>query len=94
LKPERRVSPLVQEKYRGEKACGMRQRIIIIIIIIIYETSVKTSLELNLHIWAKYTNVILFIIRPVTEQDRAGGLRAVSCVWNIQSWLQLFLHSK
>jgi len=37
LKPEQWGSPLVQEKYREEKACDMRQsyRIIIIIIIII-----------------------------------------------------------
>jgi len=37
LKPERWGSPLVQEKYREEKACDKRQpyRIIIIIIIII-----------------------------------------------------------
>jgi uncharacterized protein YxeA len=37
LKPERWGSPLVQEKYRGEKACDKRhpyRRIIIIIIII------------------------------------------------------------
>jgi len=37
LKPERWGSPLVQEKYQEEKACGKRHpdRIIIIIIIII-----------------------------------------------------------
>jgi len=43
LKPERWGSPLVQEKYREEKACDKRHpyRIIIIIIIIITTTTTK-----------------------------------------------------
>jgi len=51
LKPERWGSPLVQEKYREEKACDKRHpyRIIIIIIIIIIivittTTTIATSL--------------------------------------------------
>jgi len=48
LKPERWGSPLVQEKYREEKACGKRHPyriiIIIIIIIIITERLVKSRM--------------------------------------------------
>jgi len=45
LKRERWGSPLVQEKYREEKACDRRHTycIIIIIIIIIMSISVETS---------------------------------------------------
>jgi hypothetical protein len=84
LKPERWGSPLVQEKYRGEKACDKRHPycIIVVIIIIIIIINIQSVFNRNFHVvYMQSVMNIFYKISGILWESEGANLRQRTCGW-------------